>query len=79
VDYLQRIKHLDQDTPKTRAEWLEGWHDLAVMTYGITATDPRCDRVLRWLNIADTAFILDSWSLFEEARAMLESVTKEAT
>jgi hypothetical protein len=60
--------------PRNSKEWLEEWRELAQATYGITAEDPRYERVMRWLNVCDTAFKLDSWSLFQEAAAMVKEI-----
>jgi hypothetical protein len=53
--------------PKTSADWLGHWRELAQVTYGITADDPRYEPVMRWLNVCDASFQLDSWGNFKEA------------
>lgn len=77
MDYLQKIKNLEEDTPKTQAEWMQGWRELAEVTSGISTQDPRFERFMRWLDVADAAFALDSWSDFQEAARMLKEVAKE--
>lgn len=78
MDYLEKIKQLENDTPKMIVEWLKEWQELAQITYGITTQDPRFESVMRWLNICDTAFSIDSWSTFEEAAAMVKAIAKKA-
>jgi hypothetical protein len=60
-----------------KTDWLTAWRELAHITYGITAEDPRFEGVFRWLNICDEAFKLDSWSLFQEAAAEVKRIAKE--
>ena len=72
--YLDKAKKLAAETPKTNADWLAAWRELAEITYGITGDDPRYEPVMRWLNVCDTAFHLDSWTLFQEGAAMVKEI-----
>ena len=69
MDYLEKIKQIEQETPKTTADWLTAWQELAQVTYGLTEEDPRFESVMRWLNACDVAFSLGSWDTFCEAAA----------
>ena len=63
-----------------KTNWLEAWRELAQVTYGILPDDPRLESIMRWMNVADVAFHLDSWSSFQEAAARVkEIVTGKAT
>lgn len=75
--YLDKARKVELDRPKTNADWLKVWRELAEATFGTSASDPRYERVMRWLNVADVAFTLGSWSNFQEAAAMLKEVQKE--
>lgn len=63
--------------PLCMPDWNKAWRDLAEVTYGIPVNDPRYERVMRWLDVADTAFALGSWPNFQEAATMLKEVAKE--
>jgi len=78
MDYLQKIKKLEAETPKTNADWMNEWRDLAQVTCGILAEDPRFEPVMRGLNVCDTAFSLDSWALFQEGAEQVKQIAKGA-
>ena len=67
---------LESASPKTSADWLSYWRELAQVTYGITADDPRFDSVMRWLNVCDFAFSLGSWDTFCEAAAEVKRIAR---
>jgi hypothetical protein len=74
MDYLQKLKKLEDETPKTNKEWLTAWRELAQVTNGMTADDPRFESVMCWLNVCDVAFSIDSWPRFQEAAAEVKRV-----
>jgi len=76
MDYLQKIKKIEDEASKTNADWLREWRELAACTYGITAEDPRFEPVIRWLDACDVAFSLDSWETFQEAAAEVKRIAK---
>ena len=49
-------------------DWLMAWRELAEVTSGLTAEDPRLTPVLEALDGCDAAFIADDWEAFEQAR-----------
>src|SRR5690349_17082435 len=53
--------------PTCSAGWLTHWSELAQATYGVEREDPRFERIMRWLNVCETAFVLDCWPMFCEA------------
>jgi hypothetical protein len=61
-----RVIHIGP-APKYSEDWLTHWRELAQLTHGITAEDPRFDSVMRWLSVSDTAFAIGSWRAFFEA------------
>jgi hypothetical protein len=63
--------------PRNAQEWLKEWRELAEATYGIEASDPRYEPVMRWLDCCDTAFKLDSWATFQEAATEVKRIAKE--
>ena len=63
--------------PTSQKEWLAVWRELAQLTSGIESKDdPRYERVMRWLDVATTAEILDSWAGFCEAAEELKRIMK---
>lgn len=73
---LARLSEPGPPAPTNAAEWLVEWRELAHITYGITNDDPRFEPVMRWLNIADYAFSIDSWPCFLEAAVRLKEIAK---
>jgi len=76
MDYLERIKQIEQETPKTTADWLAAWRELARVTSGIEQGDARFEPVMRWLNACDVAFSLGSWDTFCEAAAEVKRIAR---
>lgn len=75
--YLDKAKKVEAEAPRTNKDWLTAWRELAVITYGITAEDPRYEPVMRWLNVCDAAFGLDSWTAFQEAAEEVKRVARQ--
>ena len=78
MNYLEKLKHFESETPKTNIDWLKEWQELADITYGITVEDQRFEPIMRWLNVCDSAFSIDSWSTFQEAVAEVKALAKKA-
>jgi hypothetical protein len=77
MDYLEIIKKMEQvPEPKTSQEWLAVWRELAEVSSGLTKDDPRLERVMRWLNVCDTAFTLGSWPGFCEAAEQVREIVR---
>jgi len=74
MDYLEKIKQIEQETPKPNVNWLIAWRELAQMTLGLTEEDPRFESVMRWLNACDVVFSLGSWQTFREAEAEVKRI-----
>lgn len=68
------------DSPLFKPDWGKAWRELASVTAGITnQDDPRFERVMRWLDICDTAFVLDSWPSFTEAADQVREIMRGST
>jgi hypothetical protein len=78
MNYLEKIKTIEHETPKNRTQWLVAWRELADVTYGIKPQDFRFESIMRWLNVADVAFTIDSWPAFCEAADELRRIAKGA-
>jgi hypothetical protein len=77
MDYLDIIKKIEQETgPKSSQEWLAVWRELAEVSSGLTRDDPRLEPVMRWLNVCDVAFSLDSWPGFCEAAERVREIMR---
>jgi hypothetical protein len=77
MNYLEKLKNSEDEDPRTR-EWLIYWRELAPVTNGITRDDPSFEPVMRWLNICETAFLLDSWVAFQEAATEVKRIARGA-
>ena len=63
--------------PRNAKEWLKEWRELAQVTHGILPDDPRLESIMRWLNVADVTFQLDSWSTFQEAAEEVKRIARD--
>lgn len=54
-------------------DWSPSWRELAAMTYGITAEDPRLAGVMAALNACDDAYLSGEWEAFCQAAAQVRS------
>ena len=63
-------------SPLFKPDWLKAWRELALVTAGLTTNDPRLERVMRWLDVCDTAFSLDSWPAFCEADEQVREIMR---
>ncbi len=48
------------------SQWLEGFRDLATVTYGIAQDDPRFPAIMEALAACDAAFQADNWEAFRK-------------
>lgn len=63
-------------SPLFKPDWLKAWRELVAVSSGLTKDDPRLEGVMRWLNICDVAFSLDSWPGFCEAAEQIREIMK---
>ena len=59
-----------------KPDWLAAWRDVAQITSGLTAEDPRLQPVLAGLSACDRAFEGGDWDAFQTARTALLTVMK---
>jgi hypothetical protein len=52
---------------ETTRGWLPTWRDLAVLTSGLTAQDPRLPLVMAELDRCDDAYLGGDWAAFHQA------------
>ena len=52
---------------EVKRDWSPSWRELAALTYGITANDPRLPVVMAALNACDTAYLANDWAAFQQA------------
>ena len=63
--------------PRSPQDWLQVWRELAAVTSGIESKDdPRYERLMRWLDVAATAELLDSWPGFCEAADQVRAIMR---
>lgn len=70
MGYLNTIGQLQEaklERVPVKRPWLTAWRELALVTYGITDTDPRLPIVLAGLECCDAAFARDDWAEFQVA------------
>ena len=79
MDYLEVSKRIKQEkVPKHPQEWLAAWRELAAATSGIESKeDPRYEPIMRWLDVATTAELLDDWTSFCEATARIKEIMRD--
>lgn len=53
-------------------DWSPTWKELATLTYGITAEDPRLAGVMAALNACDDAYLSGDWEAFCQAAARVQ-------
>ena len=53
--------------------WLPTWRELATLTSGLTANDPRLPVVMAALNQCDDAYLSGDWVTFRQAAALVRS------
>jgi hypothetical protein len=67
MGYLEAIARLKEtkESMVPKKPWLAAWRELATLTYGINAQDPRLGPALTALNSCDKAFASDDWARFQ--------------
>jgi hypothetical protein len=58
-------------------DWQPTWRELATLTSGLTANDPRLPGVLDALHACDDAYLSGDWEAFCQAAARIRSAVKE--
>lgn len=77
IDRLTGRKPIETPpAPRSSADWLAAWRQLADATDGITGNDPRFEPVMRWLDVCDTAYLMESWPTFCEAAEEVKRIAK---
>ena len=56
--------------------WLPAWRELAALTAGLTADDPRLPVVMAALNVCDDAYLAGNWGGFQEAAEQVKQLVK---
>ena len=59
----------EASTPSTQQDWLTAWREVAAISSGLTAEDPRLPSVMAALGVCDAAFIAGNWATFQESKA----------
>lgn len=62
---------------ETTRGWLPTWRELAALSSGITADDPRLPVVMAALNVCDDAYLNGDWVAFCHAAARIRSAIAE--
>ena len=57
----------------TQGDWLAAWRELAALTSGLTAGDPRLPVVMGALKLCDDAYLRGNWIEFRHAAARVRS------
>jgi|CXWL01.1.fsa_nt_gi hypothetical protein len=58
-------------------DWQPTWRELATLTSGLTANDPRLSGVLDALNLCDDAYLNGDWEAFSHAAARVRRAVSE--
>lgn len=62
---------------EAKRDWSPTWRELAALTYGITAEDPRLAGVMAALHACDDAYLNGDWETFCQAAARIRSAIAE--
>jgi len=72
----EALKLLAKANGKVRAaktDWLTAWRELAALTSGLTADDPRLPIVMAALNACDDAYLSGDWIVFRQSAARVRN------
>lgn len=58
---------------EAKRDWSLTWRELAALTFGLTAEDPRLPVVMAELNACDDAYLSGNWVAFRQAAARVRS------
>ncbi|MCM3901642.1 MAG: hypothetical protein ND866_08035 [Pyrinomonadaceae bacterium] len=65
------------EAQRTGTDWRAAWRELAASTSGIESRDdPRYDKVMRWIDAATVAEMLDCWPAFCEAAQQIKIIMR---
>lgn len=64
-----KVRMVPQDKP----DWLQAWREVATLTSGLTADDPRLPVVMAALNACDDAYLNGNWEAFCHAAPRVRS------
>lgn len=59
--------------PPLQSDWLTAWREVAALTSGLTADDPRLPVVMAALNLWDDALQRGNWVAFRQTAARVRS------
>ncbi len=79
MGYLKAIERMDKSGGQSgthKKPWLNAWHELASLTYGIGPGDPRLGPILEALNQCDEAFYADHWSAFRQGAQKIKAILR---
>jgi hypothetical protein len=62
---------------ETTRDWTPPWRELAALSSGLTADDPRLPLVMAALNACDDAYLSGDWEAFCQAAARIRSAIVE--
>lgn len=62
---------------ETTRGWLPTWRELATLSSGLTANDPRFPKVMDALNECDNAYLNGDWPAFRQAAARVRSAVAQ--
>ena len=58
---------------EAKRDWSPTWRELAALTHGITADEPRFPVVMAALKLCDDAYLSGDWKAFRHAAAQVRS------
>ncbi len=61
---------------EVKTDWLVAWRELAALTSGIIAEDPRLPIVMAALNECDNAFQRGDWLAFQRAAEQVQAAVR---
>jgi hypothetical protein len=79
-DLVQRALRLltrPIETGEAVTDWVTAWRELAAITSGLTADDPRLPVVMNALNECDNGYLSGNWVAFRQAAARVRSAVAE--
>lgn len=61
---------------EVKRDWSPSWRELATLTSGLTADDPRLPEIMAALNACDDAYLSGDWVAFCHAAARVRSAVE---
>ena len=61
---------------EAKRDWSPSWRELATLSSGLTANDPRLPKVMAALNACDDAYLAGNWGGFQEAAEQIKQLVK---